>query len=118
AEEDQGRPSFARLRKAYAGCLQGALRLRWGLLAAYLGLTGLLIGWWVLGHAGLGTEIFPTVDTGQFQLRLRAPDGTPLEDTEALTKDVLDAIASDVGTQNVDITVSLVGTSSYNYPIN
>jgi multidrug efflux pump subunit AcrB len=117
-DKAEGRFSFARLRKTYTGFLQGALRLRWVLLAAYLGLTGLLIGWWLLGHAGLGTEIFPTVDTGQFQLRLRAPDGTPLEDTEALARDVLDAIAGEVGEKNVDITVSLVGTASYNYPIN
>jgi multidrug efflux pump subunit AcrB len=31
---------------------------------------------------------------------------------------VLDAIAREVGPDNVDITVSLVGTASYNYPIN
>jgi multidrug efflux pump subunit AcrB len=58
------------------------------------------------------------VDSGQFQLRLRAPDGTPLEHTEALAKDVLKAIADEVGPENVDTTVSLVGTASYNYPIN
>src|SRR5437879_5366630 len=109
AEEGQGRFSFARVQQTYAGFLQGALRLRWALLAAYLGLTGLLVGWWLLGHAGLGTEIFPTVDAGQFQLRLRAPDGTPLEDTEALARDVLGAIAAEVGEENVAITVSLVG---------
>jgi multidrug efflux pump subunit AcrB len=110
--------SFARLREGYARFLRGALRLRWVVLAAYLGATVLLVGWWVLGHAGLGTEIFPSVDAGQFQLRVRAPDGTPLEDTEALAQDVLGAIAKEVGEQNVDITVSLVGTASYNYPIN
>src|SRR5262249_2619377 len=117
-KEAQSWFSFDRVKKAYTGFVQGALKLRWLLLLVYLGLTGLLIGWWGLGHAGLGTEVFPSVDTGQFQLRLRAPNGTPLEDTEALTKDVLDAIASEVGEKNVDITVSLVGTASYNYPIN
>src|SRR5262249_31398838 len=73
---------------------------------------------WATGHTGVGTEIFPAVDSGQFQLRLRAPDGTPLEDTERLTKDVLNAVAEEVGPDNVDISVSLVGTASYNYPIN
>jgi multidrug efflux pump subunit AcrB len=88
------------------------------MLAGYLGVVALLVGWWLIGHPGLGMEIFPKVDAGQFQLRLRAPDGTPLGETEALARDVLNAIADEVGPENVDISVSLVGTASYNYPIN
>src|SRR5207253_10508000 len=54
-----------------------------------------------------------------FQLRVRAPDGTALEETEALAKDVLAEIAREAGgDDNVAITVTLVGTASYNYPIN
>ena len=41
------------------------------------------MAWWLVGHAGLGTEIFPSVDAGQFQLRVRAPTGTTLEDRDA-----------------------------------
>src|SRR5262249_49153645 len=75
--------------------------------------------WWWMGHTGLGTEIFPQVDSGQFELRVRAPDGSALEDTETLAKDVLSEIARQAGgEQHVDITVTLVGTASYNYPIN
>jgi multidrug efflux pump subunit AcrB len=111
--------SMARLQDGYAWILRGVLRVRWLLLAAYLAVAALLAGWWWIGHPGLGTEIFPKVDSGQFQLRVQAPDGTLLEDTEALAKDVLEAIAREAGgAQNVDISVSLVGTASYNYPIN
>src|SRR5262249_12958213 len=47
------------------------------------------------------------------------PDGTRLEDTEALAQDVLEEIAREAGgPQNVNISVTLVGTASYNYPIN
>jgi multidrug efflux pump subunit AcrB len=113
-----GRLSFVRFRDAYAWVLGGILRVRWLLLGAYGTVAALLVLWWLVGHPGLGTEIFPAVDSGQFQLRLRAPDGTPLEHTEALAKDVLDAIAEEVEAKNVDTTVSLVGTASYNYPIN
>src|SRR5207248_2957250 len=77
----------------------------------------LLAGWWWVGHPGLGTEILPEVDSGQFQLRVRAPDGTALEETEALAKDVLEAINREAGgADNVAITVTLIGTASYNYP--
>src|SRR5262249_33839531 len=40
------------------------------------------------------------------------------ERTEELAKEVLEAIGREVGPEHVDITVSLVGTASYNYPIN
>jgi multidrug efflux pump subunit AcrB len=111
--------SMARFQDGYAWLLRGVLRVRWLLLAAYLAVPVLLVGWWLWGHPGLGTEIFPKVDSGQFQLRVRAPDGTALEDTEALARDVLEEIAREAGGEKkVDITVSLVGTASYNYPIN
>jgi multidrug efflux pump subunit AcrB len=111
--------SMARLQDGYAWLLRGILRVRWLLLAAYLAVPVLLVLWWLGGHAGLGVEIFPKVDAGQFQLRVRAPDGTLLADTEALAKDVLEEIAQQAGgAQNVNISVSLVGTASYNYPIN
>jgi multidrug efflux pump subunit AcrB len=118
AHTEAGRFSFARLRETYGRFLQWVLPLRWPLLAGYVAVVVLLVGWWVVGHPGLGTEIFPEVDAGQLVLRLRAPDGTPLEDTEALAQDVLAAIGRAAGKDNVAITVSLVGTASYNYPIN
>ncbi len=111
--------SMARLQDGYAWLLRGLLRVRWILLPAYLAVCVLLAAWWAWDHPGLGVEIFPKVDSGQFQLRVRAPDGTMLEDTEALAKDVLEEIAREAGgPDNVDISVTLVGTASYNYPIN
>src|SRR5262245_53902278 len=111
--------SMARLQDGYAWLLHGFLRVRWLLVLLYLGVPAVLVAWWWVGHPGLGTEIFPKVDSGQFQLRVLAPDGSALEDTEALAKDLLDEIARQAGgDQNVDISVSLVGTASYNYPIN
>src|SRR5262249_15233057 len=49
--------SMARLQDAYAWVLRGVLRLRWLLLAAYLAVSALLVGWWWIGHPGLGMEI-------------------------------------------------------------
>src|SRR5262249_32809625 len=106
--------SMTRLQGGYAWLLGGLLRVRWVLLPAYLAVPVLLVGWWLWAHPGLGVEIFPKVDAGQFQLRARAPDGTLLEDTEALAKDVLEEIARQAGgEQNVNISVTLVGTASY-----
>jgi multidrug efflux pump subunit AcrB len=111
--------SMTRLQDGYGWLLKGVVRLRWVVLFLYLAVPAILIGWWWAGHSGLGIEIFPKVDSGQFQLRARAPEGSSLEHTERLAKDMLEEIARQAGgEQNVNITVSLVGTASYNYPIN
>jgi multidrug efflux pump subunit AcrB len=86
AHEAAGRFSFAWWQGIYARALQGVLRVRWVLLGGYLGGAAMLAAWWAFGHPALGMEIFPAVDAGQFQLRLRAPDGTPLERTEELAE--------------------------------
>src|SRR5262249_2780041 len=98
-EGHQGSSSsfFGRVQSAYGAALRGVLRLRWPLVPGSLALPVLLAGWWRGAPPGRGTEIFPAVDAGQFQLRLRAPDGTTLEDTEALARDVLDEIARQAG---------------------
>src|SRR5947209_2975621 len=63
-----GRFSFARSRAAYEVGRRALMRLRWLLIAGYVAAAGVLI--WLAGTR-LGTDIFPRVDTGQFQLRLR-----------------------------------------------
>ncbi len=62
--------SFERFRRGYEWLLMKIVRFRWGLVAAYLVVSLAII--WGLGSR-LGTEIFPTIDTGQFRLRIRAP---------------------------------------------
>jgi multidrug efflux pump subunit AcrB len=106
---------FGRLRDAYAWFLEGVVTLRWLIVPAYLAAAVSII--WIIGSL-LGMEIFPAVDAGQFQLRLRAPEGTPLERTEQIAQKVLQTIRAEVKPENQEITVSLVGTASYNYPIN
>jgi multidrug efflux pump subunit AcrB len=103
------------LSAAYARLLRAIVASRRVVVPLYLGaavLVVLLVGGW------LGREIFPQVDAGQFQLRLRAPVGTHLERMEELTRDVLAAIGREVGEDNVDVSIALVGTASPNYPIN
>ena len=87
-------------------------------------------GWVVAGYAvgataivlllgsRLGVEIFPRVDVGQFQLRLRAPSGTRIERTEKITLAALKIIADDVGPGNVESTLGFVGVQPPSYPIN
>lgn len=66
----------------------------------------------------LGAELFPTADSGQFQVRLRAPDGTRIERTEVLAKEVLAAIQEEAGPDNIGATLGYVGTVGSSYPVN
>jgi multidrug efflux pump subunit AcrB len=119
--EDHSEPTgfLAKLQENYAAALAWVMSLRTVVLTGYAGLLALVVAWWMIGHPGLGREIFPTVDAGQFQLRIKAPDGTNLEETKTLAQEVLTDIARLAGgPDKIDISVSLVGTASYNYPIN
>ncbi len=106
---------FQRMQGRYARSMRGVMRVRWLAAAAYLLVAGAVI---VLVAPRLGTEIFPRVDAGQLQLRLRAPAGTHVTGTEAIALKVLGVIAAEVGTNNVQTTLGFVGAHTPSYPIN
>jgi len=111
----KGGLSFARFQNAYKKGLQRVVRFRRLVVGPYLIAAGLVI---VFVGRQLGTEIFPRVDAGQLQLRLRAPTGTRVEGTEAIALEVLELIKKEVGAENVAITLGFVGVHAPSYPIN
>lgn len=64
-----------------------------------------------------GTDIFPKVDAGQAQVRLRLLTGTRVERTEDATKKLL-AIADNISNGNVEITSAFAGTQPPSFPVN
>ena len=110
-----GHGRFAAFQRKYAGWAHDVVRRRWLVLAGYLVTVAVVIGF--VGSR-LGTDIFPKVDTGQLQVRLRAPAGTQIDGTEALALQTLDIIKKEVGPQNVAITLGFVGVHPSSYPIN
>ncbi|HEX5047860.1 MAG TPA: efflux RND transporter permease subunit [Gammaproteobacteria bacterium] len=106
---------FARLQRRYAGLAERTVRLRWLTVGAYVVASAIVIA---AAARYVGTEIFPKVDTGQIQVRLRAPTGTRVEDTEATALRALDIIKNEAGPDNVKITLAFVGVHAPNYPIN
>ncbi|MEN9285114.1 MAG: Multidrug resistance protein MdtC [Verrucomicrobiota bacterium] len=94
----------------------GLLRLRWLVVPAAL-LLALAVVVGVLPK--LGRDLFPQVDAGQLQLRLRAPAGTPVEDTEKIAQRVLAMVAERAGgADKVAVTMGLIGVHAPNYPVN
>lgn len=71
-----------------------------------------------IGYNKAGSEVFPKIDAGQMQLRLRLPTGTRIERTEDATKKVLGIIDSLTGKGKIAITSSFVGLQPPTYAIN
>jgi len=59
--------------------------------------------------SSIGTDVLPRVNSSQFQMRLRAPNGTRIERTEERVKAALAEIASIVGKDHVSATSVYVG---------
>jgi multidrug efflux pump subunit AcrB len=62
----------------------------------------------------IGKDLLPKTNNGQLQLRLRQPDGTRLESTEAITRQVLTLIDSVVA-GNIAISSAYVGLVPSNF---
>jgi multidrug efflux pump subunit AcrB len=114
-ETPHGRFSFAAFRRRYAKVVRGVLAARWYVLGGYAVAAAL-----VLGICGLqvGQEISPQVDAGQFQMRLKAPEGTRLEVTEDLTKQTLEEIQKVLGPDSLRISVSHIGQTAPTFTAN
>jgi multidrug efflux pump subunit AcrB len=65
----------------------------------------------------MGTELFPDSDAPVLRLRLRAPTGTRVEETERIVLRALAAIRHEVGPNNVAITSDYVGVVPSSYPV-
>ena len=106
---------LVRLRASYARVLRAFVSARVVLTIGYLLVvaTGLFL---LLPRAA--TEIFPTVETGQIQLRLRAPTGTRIERTELVALEALDIVKKEVGPEHVLISTAFIGVQPASYPIN
>lgn len=99
-------------------------------LTAFIRRTGPAAAWLVplvlvgllaivfLGYRGAGTDVFPSVDAGQLQVRLRMPAGTRIERTEAATKRVLGLVDSLSGKGKVAISSAFVGLQPPTFAIN
>ncbi len=108
--------SFERVQNIYARFLSAVvLRHRWVLLVGYPVLCGLVL---VLVGGHLGQEIFPQVDAGQFQLRVKAPPGTRIERTEEIGREARAVILEAANPKNVEMMVAFGGVSPSSYTIN
>ena len=101
------------LRRAFAGVVAAAVRARFVVLPLYL--LGTLGGLWLL-EPTLGRDLFPPPRQGALQLRVRAPDGTRVEETERRVRALLD-VAREVLGDRLRLSLAYVGIPPATYPI-
>ena len=105
---------FDWLRSLYSRYLGFMLRLRWPLVLGYLTAS---IGLIYVLVPRMGTEIFPDSNSPVFRIRLRAPSGTRVEETERIVLRALNVIQHEAGERNVAITSDFVGVIPSSYPV-
>jgi multidrug efflux pump subunit AcrB len=96
---------FEHFRAAYGGLLAWALghrRVTVGVAGGFVALSLVLVPF-------VGEDFFPTTDAGSFQLHLRAPAGTRVEQTELIVAGVERAIRRVIPPGELNLILSNVG---------
>jgi len=97
-EQDRG-DSF------YSRTLATALRHRWIVVEA----TVLLVVGSLLLLPGIGSELFPSVDAGTFEIRVKTIPGTRLEQTEELVAEIENTIKEVIPEHEIETLISNIG---------
>lgn len=113
--EEQKVGAFDRFRNRFLRFLDRLLPRRKPVVIAYI---ILITGAAVLLLSGIGRDVLPKVNSSQFQLRMRAPDGTRLERTEEKAQMILKELKDMVGAEHVSITSVYVGQHPALFSVN
>jgi multidrug efflux pump subunit AcrB len=114
-EDEAHEGMFGWLRARYASAVGVALQRSWLPFAAYAALVILVLAALL---PRIGSEIFPNAETGLVRIRLRAPVGTRVEETERLALRALGTIRDAAGPAHIETTSDFVGVQPASYPVN
>lgn len=112
SEHPESKTAFDRLKQRYLHVLEKTFSRGKFWIFTYLIGSVVIIG---AAFFFIGTDILPKSNSRQFQLRIKAVDGTRVERTEEITLRVLDLIKEEVGNENVDISSAYVGNVPTSY---
>ncbi|WP_126244169.1 efflux RND transporter permease subunit [Chitinophaga rhizosphaerae] len=97
---------FEKFRNRFMKLIDRLMPVRKPVVIAYLVIIS-GIAFWLL--SGIGRDVLPRTNGGQFQIRLRAEEGTRMERTEEKTLRAIHTIENVIGKENISITSSYVG---------
>ncbi|HEY9007197.1 MAG TPA: efflux RND transporter permease subunit [Ohtaekwangia sp.] len=97
---------FEKFRDRFIRFLERLYPLRKPVVVLY---AVVVMGAVVLLLSNIGRDVLPKVNSGQFQVRLRAPDGTRIERTEEKVIEVMDILKKMVGEDKIAISSAYIG---------
>jgi multidrug efflux pump subunit AcrB len=106
---------FDKFRKRFLKFTDRLIPFRVPIVALYI-IVGLGGAWLMITH--IGRDVLPKSNAGQFQVRLRAPDGTRIEHTELYMLRALHILDTMVGHSNVQVTSAMVGMHGSQFSTN
>lgn len=89
----------------YGRLLAGALKARWGVIFAVTAVVGASL----LLLPGIGTQLFPEVDSGTFEIRMRMIPGTRIEETERIVEQIEKTVKEVIPASEIETLISNVG---------
>ena len=104
--EGMGSTPFDKVRKRFLNFLERIMPLRVPIVSAYVLIVVTLA---LVLLTGIGRDVLPKVESGQFQVRLRAREGTRVERTEEMLTKSLNLIYDMVGKKNVSVSSAFIG---------
>jgi multidrug efflux pump subunit AcrB len=117
AEGGEGKKEkrFDKFRKRFLRFTDRMMPYRAVIVIVYA-IVGLGGAYLILSH--IGRDVLPHSNAAQFQVRLRAPDGTRIERTELYTLKALHILDTMVGHSNVEVTSAMVGMHGSQFSTN
>lgn len=110
-DEPEKNDFFERVKVRFMAIIQRWMPMKKGIVGIYLFAVIILAG---LGFVFIGKDMMPKLNNGQFQIRIKAPDGTRLERTEEKFKQVLSIINQTVD-NHVAVSSGYVGLIPSSY---
>lgn len=110
-DEPEKNDFFERVKVRFMAIIERWMPMKKGIVGIYLVLVIVLAG---LGFVFIGKDMMPKLNNGQFQIRIKAPDGTRLERTEEKFKQVLTIINETVD-NHVAVSSGYVGLIPSSY---
>ena len=101
--------AFERFRGGYHSLLAAAMAHR----GAVLVVSSLFVAGSLMLVPSIGEDFFPTVDGGQFQLHVRAPAGTRLEETERVFASIEGTVRSVIPKRDLQLMLDNIGLTTY-----
>jgi len=89
----------------FSRMLSVAIKARW----AVIGCVVVFMAGSVALLPGIGSELFPSVDAGTFELRLKTAPGTRLEETEKLVARIEETIKNTIPENEIDTIIANIG---------